>query len=758
MLMNKATTESSHDTGTRRLFLIMLMVSITIEIGLKLPIVLSNPDIFLGFYDREFNFVVVAILIQEIRHLGVLLWSVADQLPTAYLRIVGGFYSFHDILVAASLTLINAVSSLEDSSKYLYTYETVSLLFYSTIKYLTCYYFLNSFIDRRPAIYGAAIFTALLSTYLNLGMGFKFLYLLSFLVVGSLIRLGKRTETKELGHVVAIAGVVIFTAPLFSFSYFYLGIHCFLLASAAAFLLFERDRIRSTINLGKRIREAVSVKKLLPYLAFAFFINLPYLALYGQINSIEFGLETSRLSVERNFLEYLKLPYGASRLIDLGSVPLDFEHAKWGFSWIFMGTLTIMLVFYALLKSPDRLKWIFAFQALLFAILNGGPKHELPMLFFHIANYLTNPFAFLGRSFHMTGSLMMFLPIMGLVGLALQRLSRPNPATEPPFYREIRVYAVLLVFFVANYTIQHGLKGSLLPYIYVAAPIIFYYLISRFRPSFLRIDVVFLVLLLAIDLPAFIRYQDRVMAHLSEWSERSKSIAESSGLGRNFPSAFFSPFAKTDLQQHADVPLAGADRDHQNEVEIIYSGQALHRAMMKGTIYWPRVYFKPDQYRPKHRSYRALVEDAAFQAAIKKDPGMVRRLPGDSEKFDGIGALIAASPSTGWRLADTTSPTFKATGGNPLSGDIMILLPYDSRFKISAGGTDLQTQPVKDTFIKVSLPNAVSELNVRYDPGNLARIGFPIAVALHLLFWIQFLRQILSGITGRSPISGEQRP
>jgi hypothetical protein len=733
--------DGSNTTGRspKFYFLIALTLAVALDITVKLPIILGNNSVFVGFYDREYYFVAIDILIREIKSHHLLLWSVPDQLPTAFLRIVGGTYAFDQIVAAIVLVTLDLVFGLKDSARYFIAYESVILVVYSVLKFLTCYYFLNSFVSRKASALGAMIFVVLMSTYLNLGFGFRFLYLLSFVLTGALVRLGRSVNTQNLGVVVAVAGAVVFTAPLFSFSYFYLGVHCFLLLAALIFFIFERNRGARFIEFLKSLAMAAWSKKIIPYAAFALVINLPYLALYGQIKSLSFGLETSRFATERNFLEYLKLPFSASKWQDFPLDTLSFHHPYWGHSWVLTGTLITVLVFSGIFRNSSRLKWIFLGQLMLFVLMNSAAKFEQPALWFHLINYLTNPLSFLGRSFHMTGSLMLFLPVMALVGMGLQSLLGSGSRPVDDLRREIIAYFIFFLWFALRHLWIYRLHEGVLPYIYPALPVVLY-LACKYAPlSGKNLRNVFLAVLFIIDVPAFAHYLERTAADVTRYAQVTDDLALKIGLGEKYSSGFVSPFADIRLRHKAGMPVEGADPYN---TETLYSGQAINRALVKGITFWTRTYFEASQYRPKHKSYEGLAGDSAFQREFAKNPVPVWQLDQTKTSDESYVSLLQGSVPTDWNFIDLTSSRFRARGSSSLSGDILLMLPFDRKMKIYAAGEELPSAPIANTFTKVHLAKAVSELSFEYDGKNPAYFGFPIAAGLYLVFWLGFLCRV----------------
>ena len=736
-------------TNNGSLIFMSVMAVIVMEAVIKLPLSLNTADTFVGFYDREFSFLSVYLIVEELANQEMIFWSIFDNIPTSYLRVVGGIYALDHLLAAIVLSIAHVIIPLENPVTYFYAYEITTTVIFSTLKFLTCYYFVRSFSSPISSLVSTVIFCLLASTHLSVGFGFKFLYLLSFVVVGTLIRVIKEPNVNNIGILLCALSATVFTAPLFTFSYFYLGVNCFILSAILGFLIFQTDRINQIRTFSVKVWSSITSKKIIPYVLFSVSLNIPYLFLYNHIKSLSFALESSRFGSMGSFLEYLRLPHTSAILKNFPMNITNFESASWGGEWPLIGTLSIFLLLFGLFRNSNRLKWIFTFQIILFLLMNAGDKDNQLAIWFHILNFLTNPLAVTNRSFHMTGALMFFLPLMGLVGLGLDALRddyeklREANKREIPAYSLIASLSILTIMFSSTLIVLESV--SIISYVLLPIPL-FFFLRSRTIIS-KKLAKIFLVTLFVFDLAAFARYHERTLANIADEGVAVNELAVKHRLGAGYSSKFQSPFTDNPPKNITVIPEEKAGY----AIETMFSGQSLHRGFIKGETFWSKLYFPPNQYRPKHDSFVSLTGDKEFLQVLDKNPTIFWALPDNYKQFRENASLLQASKPIDWQLSNAKSSRIMASGDGSILGNIMILTPFDRKMRIMGTQGPVETFHINNTFTGISFKEPVSELSLEYDPNNLARIGFPIAATLYISFCVFFAYTVFRKSADETP-------
>ncbi|SMF86027.1 hypothetical protein, partial [Tistlia consotensis] len=225
---------------------------------------------------------------------------------------------------------------------------------------------------------------------------------------------------------------------LIAVGYFYMPIHFFVFASAAAagWWAFQARRARALSPsptprpahrwLALSRRQAIPLAVGYGALAMVLAMNLDYLHLLGSTFYVAAsGLTGTSGRFDKLFapIAFLTRGDGGPDVALLPSFALDFTENRWWFSWQWIGAASLGLALIGLTHGRHRERWLYA-AAFVLTILLQFPRQVLSFgLPANLISAFTNPFAFLAVHTHMSMLLMAYFLIVP-IGLGLTALWR----------------------------------------------------------------------------------------------------------------------------------------------------------------------------------------------------------------------------------------------------------------------------------------------------------------------------------------------
>ncbi|SNR77666.1 hypothetical protein SAMN06265365_114139, partial [Tistlia consotensis] len=372
---------------------------------------------------------------------GVQLWSRMDQVNHAYFHLTTGFQGLTPIVEGWVFSLF--AQGLARPGE---TFQAFHPLFFFGLATLFRTAGGLALLGLYPVPRWARVLTLLLAnsvlaaqTYNGLLAGF--LYSLAPLVLYFLTLLFRRFSLAALLWAILALGLAFAQIPLIAVGYFYMPIHFFVFASAAAagWWAFQARRGRPAGEPAPAtpwtLRQGLALAAGLGALTLVVAMDLDYLHLF----KTTFYVANSGLAGTSGRFNDLFDPLGfitkgihGPELSLLPTFALDFTENRWWFSWQWIGAASLGLALIGLTHGRHRERWIHG-GAFLLTILAMQPAIlRSPGLPAHLITGFTNPFGFLIANPHMSMLLMAYFLIVpiGLGLTALRRRAEAGAAEE----------------------------------------------------------------------------------------------------------------------------------------------------------------------------------------------------------------------------------------------------------------------------------------------------------------------------------------
>ena len=693
-------------------------------------------------YDYEFNFNATFILIQNALHGGVGLWNVFEQMPHAYLHLVGGIYSPDHIIAAFTLIVLGKAFQLEQPDTYFWLFNVVFYSLHHIERAVLGYLLLKEFTASRATQFWALfVLNTLLSSHMVMGFGLVFLYVLFFLIIYLIYKLFKQVTAERLAALIIGMAIAGNASPLFSLSYFYLALHCFFFSCLV--VLFATDGIAGIVLRGRELAAAIKGRPLA--IAGALLLGLlivspSLLMLANNWGDYQFGVETSRFQKPFSIKEYFRRPVFFGPQSELIPNALNPLHTDWGYSWIFLGGVAVYLSLAGAILSSRRERWIFIVLVALFVMMNSPRRSYDPNLLFHLFHYLTSPLSFIPRTFHMTGAMLLPYALLPLCVLGFDEIRRLAGSTISATDREkVRIWLTIAFAFSALSYLGNLPEYSLAAYIGLLAMLLGvsgFLLLGRatWRHRSAAVLACFAIMLVS-DLWGLRQYFQGFLKEVSMLETKENGTALKFGLAEiSVPQA--SPF---DLSWPTRIvsmkPVSHDDKYAMN-------GQAMSRGLVTEYLFWGRLYETGSQYLPTHASYAPLAGDQAALDVLSRDKSLFRFLPaGDLTRakisdLNSVEADVNYGQVDGWTVNVTM----------PEAGTLVQLIPFDRKFEILVDGMPQAPIPVFKSFLGVQLAPGSHVVETRYWPHSPLRYAIIVSSILMIASLFMLIRYAIKGI------------
>ncbi|MBL8012723.1 MAG: YfhO family protein [Candidatus Omnitrophica bacterium] len=375
------------------------------------------------------------ILVSQFFHGGLALWDRFDQMNFAYAHLTGGFYTVVNFVVAGIYILVSKFLPYPGEvfhSVYTLCFHAVTIFIRTSGGYLL----LRHFCRRQGIVFiSLVIFNTLLSSFMYTGLFANNLYSYFPLMIYFVIRIFDRRRWDDVLVFIVLMMICVANSALFALSYFYDVVHFFILC-AILFSCFIWRNLRLDLKKIKISRAALG--KTLVAVVLCLAIMAPSLILFKSLKQ-DFLVADSGLGGTKGRLNNLFSPSGyfhAKGRTDLDMkyflpASLNYLENVWGSFYLFIGGSVIFLSLIGCVLVRNRWIGVVVTTIVLILLVNErnppGSVWALP----HWLNVVTNPFAFLLRSFHMSYILMtyLYLPLVALGLMALRACFKNDEQT-----------------------------------------------------------------------------------------------------------------------------------------------------------------------------------------------------------------------------------------------------------------------------------------------------------------------------------------
>ena len=588
---------------------------------------------FMYQHDMGIPFENVFTLVSHYFHGGIQLWDRYDQMGYAYSHLSGGLYTLANLFTAGCYIILSPLFRYPAEA----FHSVHAVCFYTAtvlIRTLGGYCLLKKLVRDPVVIFISLIYlnTFLSSTqYCVLTANlYSYLPFVLFFLVGFF----QDFRLKDFLGFTLIMTIAVATSPLFALGYFYQVVHFFIMASLGWSLLAgPRERWARFSKSFKQGLNGKNVLLVLAVLTLCAIMLLPVIRMAGALNR-DFYLPGSGLGATEGRLKnmfsvrkYFEVGNSSYSQGNLWGRSLDFKHNLWRDGWPFVGATALLLSGLGLCFSRDNRKYVFLGTILLIVLVNCPRDRTAFTSLSHWVNALTNPFAFLLRSFHMPALLwpVFLLPLIawGLQGIQ-ERVFRPMSSGGWDKGREPSMTAALgglLVFIlISSRTLSFPVQAYALFSAWVFLVLLYtgwkYGSFSLRGKELLNryggvTAGVLLLLVFCVDLTAFsnfIRHDD-----YSRWDLKPRSYS-----GLQDPQPFI-----LDFQNPRLLPLREYFRTDEQDIDPrLYTAQN-HYGLFYQFIAMDRPMAPANIYTPVHMRYKYLSEDADAKFYLRRNPRMI---------------------------------------------------------------------------------------------------------------------------------------
>lgn len=564
---------------------------------------------FIRFADSEFNYCGVFAFLTNAYHGGIQLWSPYDQMPLAFYYLTGGMVTFGNVMFAG---LYAVLSPLFDSPAE--AYHTLYSIAYTIpsgfVRAAGCYLLLRRFIRSDALLLVLTVYGGtLLAPHYYLGLNCANLYSFFPLLVHFALRMFERPNWTDLSLTLLVATVCVSGDALVGVGYFYQGVHLTLVPMAVWALTTRRRQeaeasVRDGGWRGFALIAGLCALMILPWIYMLMTNYGDYEVMHDKTRFV--GMRPfSPASYLSRSAQYAPQPEFLMRII-------NFRDNRWGDSWLFLGYGVVASWIIGAFVSKDRRRHIFIAAGLLFYLVNSPRQFGwTPSGVAHWINATTNPFAFVARSFHMTGAFLLPWVVLPVAAMGLQALFGKDGGN---WIRRGLACAALAGF---TFCAGRGLGADVRSYLQLGLVLsVLLIVLSGLGKVPRRLRVSLLVLMIA------------VMAH-RDASAMSEYMRQVSDQVRTIPHHFKRKRPPTFLDAQNPKILPYRDSYNREPLPTIPGYLLVDPINMQGVFYRYvnlRKFFAPlSEYRPRHRSYSALSSDPEVRGYVESRSELVAR-------------------------------------------------------------------------------------------------------------------------------------
>jgi len=623
-----------HVFSKTALFILISFLASMILMAVVYPeLLVYRSRTFMYQHDTGIPFENIFTLISHYYNGGIQLWDRFDQMNYAFSHTSSGLYALVNLMVAGCYVLFAPLFNYP--GEVFHAFHSIGFYGAATLlRTIGGYLLLRRFVRSRLVIFVSLLYlNTFLSAPLYNGLDTNNIYSLLPLLLYFILAFFERFKLGDFLAGLIVLTICVANCPLFGLGYFYQVVHFFIISCILVTLIYYLKQRSAKVSFS--LKKAVTSKKIsriVIVLILCLLMMLPYLIMARSVKT-DFHLPSSgwgdtegRMQYGFSAVKYFKAGASYTSPKDFFLRSLDFWNNNWANSWPFLGGFTLILTCMGLIFSKNRYKHIFLLTILLVFLANT-PKR--PFSFAgaaHWANALTNPFAFLLRSFHMSAMLVPFL-LLPLIALGLQAFRALIVKKHEQVYIDrvpktlfffgcmFIISILILPYPVCNYALFVILASSLLLYISWAkgslrVPFLGSF-IMRFRTPL--IVVIFLVLF-ATDLFGFSVYirndpysANEITPRIYDALDRSTILVLDYQNPRILPFREYYRSDMTDIEPHIFTC--------QNSYGLFYQYTPMERYLRQPYIYHPKPVTYKDMYADKDaRGYLGIDERLIFLA------------------------------------------------------------------------------------------------------------------------------------------------
>ncbi len=669
------------------------MLTVLISVGLSLLASLFlfsdlfwfHNQSFMWHHDTEIPFENTFNIISFFSQGGVQLFDPFDGFNYAYSHLSSGFYTVANAITAFIYLLFSPFYS-EPGQAYHHCFSVVFHAVTMLLRTIGGYCLLNRMRLNRPVmVISLVILNTFLSSTMYFGLLTDNLYSYFPLLAYFIVSYFEHFRARDLAAAFLVFVICVANSPFFALGYFYEPVHFLILSAALIGLIFYRRSIK-----WHKLGEPMLWIKTAGVLLLAALILLPS-GMLSKSLSKDFYVANSGINGTEGRLKSIFNPKKyfspkSETLIPLKELPfkvVDTTNDWWEKSWIFWGAGIIGLAFFGLVASHRREKYMFGAAMGLIVLSNTALDPSSPLSLAHWINALTNPFAFLLRSYHMPILLMPYLLFVP-VALGLQAvwdLSVRIKGHVHWFKSMVLVVGLVLLLKLAL-TFPEPVRSyaAIVAGLFIGLAVV---LIAPLAPKARMVTAAVLMLVIAgIDSNALWKYYVQNQYHGRYFCKDD---------GRHIKPRIFDDFKQEvplilEYQDPAMIPwrefvrvfptqTAPAMHSEQNHYGLFYRYHALERFLLEPNIYAPRPYVYKDLYQDTE-TIRLLAQDPrSIFLASDVNGGAVQDLGRHLERFEldmrrGKFVTKEGYLQGQWKLPDGFNP-FAATGVFTLDQDLM---------------------------------------------------------------------------------------
>ena len=370
------------------------------------------------FLDTERVYMGSFTFLSNIFHGGIQLWNTYDQMPLMFSYMIGDTLSLNNLFVSLGFLV---VSPFFDSPAEAFHVVASIVPVFVIILFQSIGFFLllKRFSARLTVLLPCIIIgNTLLSPHILSGLTISATYALFPLLIHFILRFFEHFSVNDALLAFLVMLITVGTNPYTSLGYLYQSVHYFILCGIVWVVVIKYSDMNKTFFRKKWRISSITLLKIGSVLLIFVIIMMPLIILiYSNYGDYEFGHQGSRMQSAFSFTKYFTNPVVPAYKMNFPLHSLDFGNNNFALSWQFIGFSTLFFSCCGLVLSGDSRKFVF-FGAVLFIWLMNGDRAMNISVIAHFINAVTNPLAFLVRSYHMgVFTLQFFLLPLIVIGL-----------------------------------------------------------------------------------------------------------------------------------------------------------------------------------------------------------------------------------------------------------------------------------------------------------------------------------------------------
>ena len=695
---------------------------------------------FMWHHDAEIPFENTWSIISFFFQGGIQLFDPFDGFNIAYSHLSSGFFTVANVITAFIYMLFYPLYHAPGHAYH----DCFSVIFHAVtmcIRTVGGYLLLRRMgLDRLVIVVALVALNTFLSSTMYFGLLTDNLYSYFPLLAYFILNYFEYYRSRDLAAAFFVFVICVANSPFFALGYFYEPVHFLIVSALMMSLLFNRSSMkwRALVQptLWKRTLAVLGLSALilLPTGMLAKSLSHDYYVANSGINGTE-----GRIKGIFNSKKYFAPK--SETLISPKEMPfkvVDITNDWWEKSWIFWGAGIIGFAMFGLVASRRREKYIFGSVLVLIVLSITALDPSSPLSLAHWINALTNPFAFLLRSYHMPILLMpyvLFVPVA--LGLQVIHDWAAKGKAVVHWFKRVLLGAGVIALFLTAWDLPvpvkayaagvFGLFGCLGVVMWLPLP-------KRMR----MITAGFLMaLIVGIDSNALWQYYVKNQYHGRYFCKDD---------GRHLKPRMFDDFKQDqpliiEYQNPAIVPwrefvrilptqTTPAMHSEQNHYGLFYKYVALERFFMEPNIYAPRPLIYKGIFNDMD-TIRLLAQNTrSVFLSSEQEGGMVQDLGRHVDRFDfDLNAAVLERRTRflecQWLLPDNFNP-FAATGVFTLDQELLkVILNGETYGPVQGALTapyQFDVNNIRKGYITVALPLKAETqgkvLQLLYDRSN----------------------------------------